>query len=578
MRTRYALLVALFAAMLAAQATLISCRTNPATERESCVAIASYDDGLRIEREARELLPLAEIRFAEEFAALQLQVEGIRMVGPGDAELMRLATHTATRQLVITEVPGAPCTFTANGLTQIQSMPNLERIEFYDCDPSQAVLAQIAGVASLRELVLQPLNGSSIGVQELRELAAAGNLRELHLVGVELQQGSLAAVADIASLEGLRLIDCAGMTSGGVSELDRLTNLRDLRMLGYQWDNAWTQHIASISSLEILDLTDCVGLLPQSIELLKALSNLRVLLLRNCGAQDSWLVHIGDMSKLEELDLYEGLFSDARISELTRLPELEVLGIEGCGITNLSIQHLRAIPKLRYLRLGWNPISASGLQQLENTKLARLELGGLAFRNEEASAVRDIESLQTLIVPDGLAISSIGFGSLSFMPNLTRLELGGGGLNDDDLISLRRMDKLRRLTLVDFEDITGSFVTQMVTTGSCVEELRLYGCDSLSDAGLEYISRLRNLDRLLLDLSNAGAVTQVTLSRIQNRSHLRELALLGWGNFSESDARELIKIEELTHLYIPGGVIDGSDLEYLQNRSAIATYWDAPVW
>jgi hypothetical protein len=66
------------------------------------------------------------------------------------------------------------------------------------------------------------------------------------------------------------------------------------------------------------------------------------------------------------LTMTDPSFTDEELGELDRLADFEALDLEGTGISDEGLQHLRGLKRLRFLVLRRTQVTASAVQKLQN--------------------------------------------------------------------------------------------------------------------------------------------------------------------------------------------------------------------
>jgi uncharacterized protein YjbI with pentapeptide repeats len=202
---------------------------------------------------------------------------------------------------------------------------------------------------------------------------------------------------------------------------------------------------------------------------------------------DADLKCIATLDHLKTLSLIRTSITDAGMSELSVLSNLEILSLDGtAAVTDHGLKHIAELKSLKVLQLNNTAITRAGLQHLSALdNLHTLELGGC-------------KSLRKLIVP----------------PNLTTLNLSSTQLREDDFEQLASLRKLESLFLSNSQ---------------------------FTDAGLRHLRSLRSLTYLDVSYCSIPESALQSISKIQN---LTDLNLIHT-NISDADIDILMAIPKL---------------------------------
>ncbi len=179
-------------------------------------------------------------------------------------------------------------------LALLKGMADLEYLDLFGINISDAGLVHLKGLTKLERL---SLNGTNVTGDGLKHLKGLTKLKSLNLYGTKVSDAGLEHLKAFTELETLTLP--SNITDAG------LVHLRGLPKLG-SLDLSFTQ------------ITDT------GLEHLKSLPNLKSLGLRYTQITDAGLVHLKDLTKLRWLLLTRTRITDAGRAELRRaLPALE---------------------------------------------------------------------------------------------------------------------------------------------------------------------------------------------------------------------------------------------------------------
>jgi hypothetical protein len=191
--------------------------------------------------------------------------------------------------------------------------------------------------------------------------------------------------------------------------------------------------------------------------------------------------------------------ADKRVLEpIRRLTGLRILTLYDTGVTDKGMEHLRSLRSLRALELAESSITSRGLAVL--TDLPALEYLGFDKEVTDASLkqVAQHSSLRWLRIPMG-RVWGPGLTELAKMPRLERLCLvGETGLTDQHIRYLEGLTHLKSLTL----------------WGS--------GCNSLTDASLASIGKLKELEELYF-IMTSPRLTLAGVAQMRGLTNLKQV-------------------------------------------------------
>jgi hypothetical protein len=174
--------------------------------------------------------------------------------------------------------------------------------------------------------------GMAIDDSQLELVACLPSLRALFLQDTEITAKGLAHLSRLKYLEVLNLSHCV-VNSESVCELEKISNLRRL-MLRYARVKSETLDLARLSKLEQLDLSGCK------------------LDFAEKGRDDSRVARwIGGSLSIKELYLEHWAISEHDVRALTALPNLRLLDLCGCDISDAATSRVSGFHKLQGLGL-----------------------------------------------------------------------------------------------------------------------------------------------------------------------------------------------------------------------------------
>jgi len=222
--------------------------------------------------------------------------------------------------------------------------------------------------------------------------------------------------------------------------------------------------------------------------------------------------HPHDLSGLLELDpsdlfwlsvsspMYLRAGVDPRMFEPIRLlTGLRILTLSSTGITDKGLEYLRSLHSLRCLELTQTSIGSRGLAVLRDLPALEYLLLNTGVTDAGLKQVAQFSNLRLLRIVDG-KMWGPGLAELGKLPRLERLCIhqGRGQVSDQHIKKLEGLTQLKGLTL----------------WGN--------GCDTLTDASLASIGKLRNLEELHFIRTNPK-FTPAGVAPLRNLKNLKKV-------------------------------------------------------
>jgi len=230
-------------------------------------------------------------------------------------------------------------------------------LEFSGSDLTRPKLDELGDQAELESLVIW---GGGLTNSDLAPLARLRSLRKLVLGELRIDDGVLEYFRGCEQLEALNLAYTD--IRGDFSALNGLP-LRDVRLEGCRrvGDMA-ARSLAGFPSLRQLEI-HMTGLTDTGIEALAGLP-LEILWL-GPRVTDAALRTLAQIPTLRHLDICAHNVSDEGAVELARLPNLEILWLTRCGISDSSVEALATMQRVRELNVNDTGVTLSGLNRLK---------------------------------------------------------------------------------------------------------------------------------------------------------------------------------------------------------------------
>lgn len=217
--------------------------------------------------------------------------------------------------------------------------------------------------------------GKTITDRDLALLRQVPGLRQLNLTRTCISDAGLFHVSKLPDLEIL-LLGGTDITDEGFQMLESLVELQQLNLTNTGITDRGIGPLAQMPKLEALWL-DTTDITDVTLELLAKSKSLQLLDLRRTQITDRGLQHLRGLKNLEELNLAGcQSITPAGLAELTVLPRLEWLCLDGTAVDDDGLRHLVELP-LKSLSLNWTGLGNGALVWLERIQpLTELRLLG----------------------------------------------------------------------------------------------------------------------------------------------------------------------------------------------------------
>ncbi len=248
---------------------------------------------------------------------------------------------------------------------------------------------------------------------------------------------------------------------------------------------------------------------------------------------DAGLANLAGLAGITELDLFWHVtaLTSAGFAHLRALPNLVSLGADGKLSDNEAMRHFAAIPRLRVLRCQESAATDEGFEALSRSAtLARI---------------------WGRVCPH---FSSRGFIALSKMPSLRALGIGCANVDDAALSTLPRFPSLRELTPVGVTDDGFRHI------GRCERLTRLtcMYCSETTDLATEHIASLNNLTYYYAGLT---LITDKSLEILGGMTSLEQIALYECNHVTDAGLvflAGLPRLREVNFDSLPGITLEGT--------------------
>jgi len=528
----------------------------------------------------RDLSPLADLR-PDDLDSLSISCWGSPQLNADEAILPAVSKLTGLKSLALEQV-----NLSEKGIALLQNLRSLKflSIRSAQAQPGKAALAQlddrcVEQLAQFTGLVSLCLGGGKVTDEALAHLVKLSGLRELDLWGPEIRDPGLIHLERLVSLQYLRL---GGLTFNqeSLAAVGRLTSLRVLDLGGLKITDAGMVHLAPLTQLEDLRLNG-TEISDQGLAHLRSMGSLKRLELAKGGhgtgvISDAGAAYLAELKSLEHLSLFNLDFTDAGLAHLATFPHLKTLYLPTATYadpkmdqfvyTDAGLEALSRLSELEELMVGSPAITDAGLAHLARLpRLTKLDVTARQISNEGLSYLAGLASLESLSIRGGQVTVS-GLNRLSALTRLRKLFISGIAQDNQglDLSSLRQLEELT-ISMRRVQD--GSSVRtepyrneDMAWLAGLPQLKSLQGFRGISDAGMQQIATVTNLERL--NIGGPG-VTDAGLADLSGMQKLNHLSISG--HFTDAALQHLEGLKSLRLLSIePPGQLSTEGLQRLQ--------------
>jgi serine/threonine protein kinase len=414
-------------------------------------------------------------------------------------------------------------------------------------DIKQTATEDILGLESMPTLEVLWLSRTS--VTDVRHLASAKALKQLHLSGTKVttegtmglesiptletlsqRHTSVTDVRHLASAKALKLLDLGNtkVTTKGTKGLESIPTLESL-LLGSTlvYD---VRHLASAKALKLLDLGN-TKVTTKGTKGLESIPTLESLLLGSTLVTD--VRHLASAKALKQLALNNTKVTTEGTKGLELIPTLETLELSHTSVTD--VRHLASAKVLQQLVLRDTKATTEGTMGLESIPtLETLDLSGTLVKD-----VRHLASAKALkkLVLSNTTVTTQRMMGLESIPTLETLDLSGTLVKD--VRHLASAKALKKLVLSNTKVTTERMMgLESIPT---LEELHLWYTPVTDVRHLASAKALK-----LLDLGN----TKVTTKGTKGLESIPTLESLLLGSTSVTDVRHLAPAKVLKKLVL----------------------------
>jgi hypothetical protein len=382
-----------------------------------------------------------------------LTIAGGRMWGPGLAELAKLSR---LERLCFWGARGGGTIYDRH-IGYLEGVKQLKSLTLWGTDElTDASLASIGKIENLEELyfIMAAPKFTPAGLTHLRNLKGFKKVdfaaAWIGPVGVQYGDEVARQLATLPQLESIRGLGY--LSAEGMKTLATMPHLKDLHVVlrdrrrGYNGPTGLS-HLAGLRSLEELAIQSDDPLPDADLASLESLTGLKDLhIFELTGVSDQGLASIGKLKQLERLQL--NTITCSGLNHLNGLSNLQYLDVTNLNVTTGSNAAKTASTDELTLDL-------SGLK-----KVTDLHLTGLALRDDDLAFLKNLPSLETLMIQPSSSLTGASLRHLRELPQLYRLWVfEPSNCTRQDLTCLSHLPKLGELRIAG--DITDAALASL---------------------------------------------------------------------------------------------------------------------
>jgi hypothetical protein len=398
-------------------------------------------------------------------------------------------------------------------------------------------LAQIAGLDFVTSL---SLGGSreltDDGLLHLVRMPLLEHLDLNEYPGGKLTDRGLEVLRHLPNLRKFEMAWQSGITDRGVSNLRFCDRLEEVNLMGSPTGDGAIEALQGKAKLRRFStgrlVTDAGISLLHNFPLLKTAGGDGARLLIDGPFTNVGLATLAGLAGVFELDLFRNVdrITTDGFAHLVHLPNLMALGCDGKLSDDVPLRHIAAMPRLKRLRIQESVATDDGFVALARSQT--------------------IEGIWGRVCPN---FGSRGFVAFSKMPSLRNLGIGCKDVDDAALSMLPEFPALRELTPIDFQDDAFRHI------GRChkLERLTCMYCRETGDAATEHIGGLA----LKYYYAGLTKITDRSLEILGGMESLEQVDLYECLKITDAGLPFLARLPRLREMHLdslPGVTLEGT--------------------
>jgi hypothetical protein len=388
----------------------------------------------------------------------------------------------------------------------------------------------LARIAALDFVTRLSLGGSreltDDGLLHLAQMRQIEHLELNEYPGGKLTDRGLEVLRHLPNLRKFAMTWQAGITDRGVANLRFCERLEEVNLMGSPTGDGAIEALQGKAKLRRFStgrlVTDAGIPLLHNFPLLKTADSEGARLLIDGPFTNAGLAALAGLDGVFDLDLFwhaDRITPDG-FAHLLQLPNLMALGCDGKLSDDIAMGHIAVMPRLRRLRIQESVATDDGFVALAKSQTIEGIWGRVCanFGSRAFAAFSKMPSLRSL----GIGCKNVDGAALAILPEFPALrELTPIDFHDEGFRHIGRCRNLERLTCMYCRQIGDSAtehirglaikyyyagLTQITDRSlevlgaiESLEQVDLYECLKLTDAGLPFLARLPRLREVHLD-------------------------------------------------------------------------------
>lgn len=273
------------------------------------------------------------------------------------------------------------------------------------------------------------------------------------------------------------------------------------------------------------------------------------------------------MKSLKMLDVSPCQIDDAGVADLAKIKSLEFLGLPGKGITDVGLQSVSTLTKLKHINVPAE-ITENGLAYIGKlSELEELDVCGQNLTDASIEHVAKLTKLKELKLTDS-PVTNKGFAKLGRLKSLEKLTLRD--LPNVSIAGLKSLNDLKNLHTLYVNDIgqddSVMDISGLVKLKSLGINWRRGSDEMITDADLACLGKLKNLSFI--------QINQPTLIGDEGFKHLAGLEnmsvlIIGSTTLSDEGLSYLRGMKKLYSLALYSPKLTGYGLRHLEGLTGL---------